>query len=42
MVNVWTQDEIKNINDLFLKYSINKIVVIIKKPEIIIKKKLIE
>lgn len=44
MANIWTQDEIKNINDLFLKYSvpINEIALILNKSERDVKKKLIE
>jgi hypothetical protein len=44
MANVWTQDEIKNINDLFLKYSmpVNEIAVILKKSERDVTQKLIE
>ena len=40
----WTQDEIKNLNDLFLKYSmpIDERVVILNRTERDIKKQLIE
>ena len=40
----WQQDEIKNLNDLFLKYSmpIDEMVVILNRTERDIKKKLIE
>ena len=40
----WTQDEIKNLNDLFLKYNvpINEIAGILKKSENDVKRKLME
>ena len=40
----WTQDEIKNLNDLFLKYSmpIDEMAVILKKSENDIKRKLMK
>jgi hypothetical protein len=44
MANEWTKDEIKNINDLFLKYSmpIDEIAGVLNKSERDVTKKLIE